>query len=278
MLQRICWSVRDGSRLRLVRKKRRMVRPQFRMDGRYSDVWLLVLSERSGPDQFQMRLVGDLVVTVGEEVPTTDLLSKRIGVREGKPGAEPERSRGKELHHDGTAWSFAPRHLSGRPTSPASVKFMRWRLASDCGRFVWLLPFLSPSPRAPGRRSCESALRIGEGSKRGDGKRVSGEARVGPPMGCGARFQSTTSNFAHLLCCTFKFEPGPSCTYPTRSEKAGSRKTTHRHLGRSSASPADDGGTVPANWQREKKRHFVSGHRLNLALRPPSSGDSTSRP
>lgn len=154
MLQRICWSVRDGSRLRLVRKKRRMVRPQFRMDGRYSDVWLLVLSERSGPDQFQMRLVGDLVVTVGEEVPTTDLLSKRIGVREGKPGAEPERSRGKELHHDGTAWSFAPRHLSGRPTSPASVKFMRWRLASDCGRFVWLLPFLSPSPRAPGRRSC----------------------------------------------------------------------------------------------------------------------------
>lgn len=88
----------------------------------------------------------------------------------------------------------------------------------------------------------------------------------------------TTSNFAHLLCCTFKFEPGPSCTYPTRSEKAGSRKTTHLHLGRSSAGPADDGGTVPANWQRKKKRHFVSGHRLILALRPPSSGDSTSRP
>lgn len=42
---------------RLVRKKRRMVRPQFRMVGRYSDVWFLVLSERSSPGQFQVRSV-----------------------------------------------------------------------------------------------------------------------------------------------------------------------------------------------------------------------------
>lgn len=42
---------------RLVRKKRRMVRPQFRMVGRYSDVWFLVRSERSSPGQFQVRSV-----------------------------------------------------------------------------------------------------------------------------------------------------------------------------------------------------------------------------
>lgn len=101
----------------------------------------------------------------------------------------------------------------------------------------------------------EPALRIGEGSKRGDGKRVSGEARVGPPRECGARFQSPPpiSRISFAAPSSLNHDP----TVPTRpDQRNASRKTTYSRIvilvgtyHAPSTSSTDHGGTVPANWQ-----------------------------